>query len=301
MADDDYSEKVCKVYDKDDFFTVFVQLMLAAFALGSLWFKRMFEQPKRKFLTWFYDVSKQGFGACYAHILNMIIAGMILFVNIILISCDWIPLFSSRTCSHSRFAALLAKNLKGTTQLTDECAWYGMSYLIDTTLGLVLAVIFVKALDYLANKFNWEGLKKSGVYHGDDGVWHWIQQVLAWLGILTIVKVLIYLFMWGLAGPLATVGGLLFAPLQGNIRFELLFVMIVFPGFLNVIYFWIADSFLQAKAEHKEAHEEDHTMEDKREALLTEAFPVEDPVAAARPWTDVDVGTPIDPKETALV
>jgi hypothetical protein len=97
MADDDYSEKVCKVYDKDDFFTVFVQLMLAAFALGSLWFKRMYEQPKRKFLTWFYDVSKQGFGACYAHILNMIIAGMILFVNnMIGYRC-----FSSRTCSHT--------------------------------------------------------------------------------------------------------------------------------------------------------------------------------------------------------
>lgn len=269
MADGD-DQKVCKVYDKDDFFTVFVQLMLAAFALGSLWFKRMYEQPKRKFLTWFYDVSKQGFGACYAHVLNMLIA------------------------------ALLAKSLKGETQLVDECAWYGMSYLIDTTLGLVLAVIFVKLLDILANKFNWEGLKKSGVYHGEDGVWHWIQQVFAWLGILTIVKVLIYLFMWGLSGPLAVIGGILFAPLQGNIRFELLFVMIVFPGFLNIIYFWIADSFLQAKAEHKEAHEEDHTMEDKREALLTEAFPTEDPVAAARPWTDVDAGQP-DPKEIALV
>lgn len=270
MADDDGNDQVCKVYDKDDFFTVFVQMMLAVFALGSLWFKRMYEEPRRKFLTWFYDVSKQGFGACYAHVLNMLIA------------------------------ALLAKNLRGETELTDQCAWYGMSYLIDTTLGLILAVIFVKILDYLANKFNWEGLKKSGVYHGDDGVWHWVQQVLAWLGILSIVKVLIYLFMWGLAGPLATIGGILFAPLQGNIRFELLFVMIVFPGFLNVIYFWIADSFLQAKAEHKEAHEEDHTMEDKREALLTEAFPTEDPVAAARPWTDVDART-TNAKEIPLV
>ena len=272
MADDDTNadQPVCKVYDKDDFFTVFVQLMLAVFALGSLWFKRMYEQPRRKFLTWFYDVSKQGFGACYAHVLNMVIA------------------------------ALLSKNLRGKTELTDQCAWYGMSYLIDTTLGLILAVFFVKLLDYLANKFDWKGLKKSGVYHGDDGFCHWIQQVLAWLGILTIVKMLIYLFMWGLSGPLAVIGGILFAPLQGNIRFELLFVMIFFPGFLNVIYFWIADSFLQAKAEHKEAHEVDHSMEDKQESLLTEAFPVEDPVAAARPWADVDAGM-TTPKQEPLV
>ena len=66
------SAKVCKVYDSEDFFTVFVQLLLAFFALMSLWFKRQSEVPKRKFRTWFLDMSKQGLGACYAHILNMV-------------------------------------------------------------------------------------------------------------------------------------------------------------------------------------------------------------------------------------
>ena len=64
--------KVCKVYDSEDFFTVFVQLLLAFFALMSLWFKRQSEQPKRKFRTWFLDCSKQGVGACYAHVCNMV-------------------------------------------------------------------------------------------------------------------------------------------------------------------------------------------------------------------------------------
>ena len=76
MADDDAIEydddRVCKVYDKEDFFTVFVQLMLAAFALFSLWFKRQRESPKRTFRTWFLDVAKQGVGAIYAHVLNMV-------------------------------------------------------------------------------------------------------------------------------------------------------------------------------------------------------------------------------------
>lgn len=74
--DDDFvsSEvaKVCKVYDKEDFFTVFVQLLLALFALLSLWFKRQNERPRRKFRTWFLDISKQGLGACYAHVCNMV-------------------------------------------------------------------------------------------------------------------------------------------------------------------------------------------------------------------------------------
>lgn len=81
MADDDQvgddyvveeAAKVCKVYDKEDFFTVFVQMLLALFALLSLWFKRQNEVPRRKFRTWFLDVSKQGLGACYAHVCNMV-------------------------------------------------------------------------------------------------------------------------------------------------------------------------------------------------------------------------------------
>lgn len=276
MADDDGSgaEKICKVYDGDDFFTIFVQMMLAAFALASLYFKRMWEQPKRLFRTWFFDVSKQGFGACYAHVLNMIIA------------------------------AVISSNIRGDAILEDQCAWYGMSYLIDTTLGLFLAVVFVKLLDYVANRFDWQSLKKSGVYHGDNGWVHWIHQVLAWLGILTVVKILIYLFMWGFSQQLAVLGGILFAPLQSNIRLELLFVMIFFPGFLNVIYFWIADSFLQAKAEHAEAHEitKGGSMQDKKEHLLP-TWPVEDNVAAARPWADVDIGNaaPLPIKEHHIV
>jgi hypothetical protein len=77
FANDDTMEgaqgqKFCKVYDSEDFFTIFVQLLLAFFALLSLWFKRQSEVPKRKLKTWFLDISKQGLGACYAHVLNMV-------------------------------------------------------------------------------------------------------------------------------------------------------------------------------------------------------------------------------------
>lgn len=74
VYDDGFGEdaKVCKVYDKEDFFTVFVQILLAAFALFSLWFKRQSETPRRTFRTWFMDIGKQGLGACYAHVCNMV-------------------------------------------------------------------------------------------------------------------------------------------------------------------------------------------------------------------------------------
>lgn len=232
--------KICRVYDNNDFFTIFVQMVLAFIALASLYIKRMQEVPRRLFHVWLMDVSKQGLGAGYAHVLNMIIA------------------------------AVISRHLRGETLLKDECAWYGMSYLIDTTVGLFLAIILLRLLDYVANQRDWSSLKNSGVYSGTEGTLHWTHQVLAWLFILTMVKIIIYFFMWAGSEPLAVVGGIIFAPLQGNIRFELLFVMIIFPGFLNIIYFWIADSFLKAKKDQAAAHEPIE-MADKKEHLLDEA------------------------------
>jgi hypothetical protein len=66
------SAKTCMIYDRNDFFTVLVQIMLAFFALACLYIKRLQETPRRNFRTWFLDISKQAFGACYAHILNMV-------------------------------------------------------------------------------------------------------------------------------------------------------------------------------------------------------------------------------------
>ena len=165
-------------------------------------------------------------------------------------------------------AAVLSTNVKeGVITLYDQCAWYGLSFLIDTTLGLFLAILCFRALDTLANDYDWKYLKESGVYVGADGWKVWIVQVFAWICILTVTKLIIYFFMWAFSQQLAAIGQLLFAPLQGNIRFELVFVMILFPGVLNVIYFWIADSYLKAKEAHEGVHEGVHD-DGKKEHLL---------------------------------
>ena len=65
-------ERICRVYDGDDFFTALVQIFLAVFALGSLYLKRMKEVPRRTMKTWALDVGKQGIGASYAHVCNMV-------------------------------------------------------------------------------------------------------------------------------------------------------------------------------------------------------------------------------------
>ena len=153
--------------------------------------------------------------------------------------------------------------------MEDECAWYGISYLIDTTLGLVLAIWCLRIQDWLAERYNWTTILNTGVYSGPKACQHWTHQTFAWLVILTVVKILIYGFMVIFSDMLAIFGSIMFAPLEINIRFELLFVMIFFPGFLNVIYFWIADSYLKAKDDQEGAFEPTEKS-DKEIALISQ-------------------------------
>jgi len=231
MADDEeyyvvyYEEEAseyCKVYDTDDFFTAFVQILLALIALFSLFVKRQNEVPRREFMTWWLDVSKQGIGAIYVHCLNMITASII---------------------SH---------NVRGDYELEDQCAWYAINYFFDTTVGLVLSLIILKIALGLAKQRNVESLMHSGVYEGEDGMQHWWHQLIFWVAILTLCKIILLFLLWVFSPALAIMGNFLFKPLEGNNQLELVFVMIILPGVLNVFYFWIADGYLKAGAEGEE-------------------------------------------------
>ncbi|XP_037799844.1 store-operated calcium entry regulator STIMATE-like [Penaeus monodon] len=79
----------------------FVQALLASLAFGLLILKRFCEPKKhrRSWLVWFYDTSKQGLGAMIVHFCNV----------------------------------FLSEAFKG-----DPCTWYIISFLLDSTLGLVI-------------------------------------------------------------------------------------------------------------------------------------------------------------------
>ena len=154
----------------------------------------------------------------------------------------------------------------------------------------------------MANEWDWVSLKHSGVYEGADGLLHWIHQAVSWLFILTVCKVIIYFCMIWTTDALAYFGSLLFTPLQGNIRFELLFVMIFFPGVLNVIYFWVADHYLKAGAEHAGAHEEDTLdteLAKKKESLLADGEGGDDDTEAPKIFINDDA--PNSVQKSAIV
>lgn len=58
-------------------FADIVQLALGAVAVSTLVFKRFRERPRRPWRIWFMDVSKQGLGALFAHVLNLLLSALL--------------------------------------------------------------------------------------------------------------------------------------------------------------------------------------------------------------------------------
>ncbi|KAF4320819.1 hypothetical protein BBO99_00002887 [Phytophthora kernoviae] len=185
-----------------------IQALLGVIAIGTLWYKRHVERPRRPLQIWFMDVGKQTIGASTGHFINL------------LVSVQMPP-------------------------VTDECAWYFLNFLSDCTFGMVVSLAFLRLQQELAFSMNWVNIQESGDYGNPPSYRVWVLQLMAWLVIIVISKAIVVSVMIAGVTPIGLIGELLFHSLRGYPFAELLLVMVVCPSFLNVVQFWIQDSFLK--------------------------------------------------------
>ena len=109
-------------------FGFFVQFILGVVCFSVLIIKRQLESPKRSFIVWLLDISKQGISTLLLHFFNLF--------------------FSIAVSSENE----------------DQCVWYLNNVLLDGTIGVLFQWIFVRCLEILARKFKIETLT-SGCYY----------------------------------------------------------------------------------------------------------------------------------------
>jgi len=189
-----------------------VQLLLAVIALCSLWYKRAKEWPQRDLNVWAFDVAKQGGGAAFAHILNILIAFYL---------------------SHLTHGS------------GDQCAWYFINYAIDIGFGTFLSCFLLKILSAALKLWDLSYLYNTGNYGNPPSVGIWLGQFALWLGITFIVKILLFFFQLPLLNVLSGFGNKLFSPMQEYPNLELVIVMVICPCIFNVLQFWILDTVLK--------------------------------------------------------
>jgi len=211
MPVDDNTElkniETCKLLDD---FAIYVQFILAAIAFSSLVVKYLKEKPRRPFQQWCYDASKQGISAIVVHIFNVLIAEYLQSENY-------------------------------------SCVWYFLNIFLDVTLGLLITYMLIHLCKIIGPHLGIESCYKTGEYGNPPSFNKWKNQLWVWLCICIFVKFLLTLIAYWQSNVFLTIGVILLYPIHGWPRFELLFVMLVWPLIINALYFWVADNFLMSK------------------------------------------------------
>lgn len=204
-----------------------VQGLLAVCCLGVFYLKRKKEQHKcgtgaRTKEEFCLDASKQLAGAGWIHIMNL------------------------------GFASVLNGIMAG----GDQCVWYWINILVDTTLGTGVVYFLLKvAMAFIKRKLSTEAAAdfKPGEYRDQDGIidmHKYAKQLAVWLLVISSMKIMMVIFMFIFSGPLLAFAGIFLAPFLTQPWLKLLVVMILFPLMMDAFQIWMIDNFIKKATPH---------------------------------------------------
>lgn len=178
--------------------------------------KKVQEKSQRTWHEFFLDSSKQMAGAGWIHVMNI----------------------------------LCAKLLDHMMPVGDECEWYWINIMIDTTLGVAVEYALLQALLKLAGVcLGTAGAEelRPGHYH-DAGVFQvsrYVKQLVLWLIVVTGMKMSMVVLMYFAATPLEAGAAFVLQPFLESPSLKLCVVMIATPLCMNAFQFWVVDNFIK--------------------------------------------------------
>lgn len=185
--------------------------------LSIVFLKRTFERPRRSLLVWGFDISKQCVGAGVIHVINLM------------------------------FAIIMAES--NSSVADDECIWYCISFIIDSTLGMTTDVLLLNGVEAVVLKA-WPNLYyiQRGQY-GEPPSWYAFSlQMTVWACITVVGKVFSCIVQVIFAKELVAFMNSVFHYIKQDPQIELFLVMILIPFTVNAIQFCIVDQFLKKSA-----------------------------------------------------
>jgi hypothetical protein len=243
MASDSTSSSASACHLVNGVFALGVQALLAFLCITTLIIKRYQETPRREWIVWFMDASKQGASSSMGHMSNIILS------------------------------IIIAESIQDDN--SDECQWYCTAYISDCVFGTCFNFILLMLFERIIAAVSPAHAEyfKFGVYGDPPSVLRWLPQVAIWLVIVIISKCLVLSVLFAFIHPLDVTGKAIFSHFHNYPKLELLMVMIVIPMILNSVQFWVTDTFLKLNDEslQRRPHSQlpsDSTHSDINEDLL---------------------------------
>lgn len=198
-------------------FAIFVQVMLACFALSALVYKRHREHPPRPWKIWALDTSKQVVGQTIMHTSNLVLS--------------WI--FGHASLEES-----------------NPCVWYFVNFMLDTTLGVGIVWLYLKMATRGLQSLGVKDLKSGEYGPGPKpDIRIWFKQLLVFSGVLISMKVTVvlmtaYMPIW------VEIGGWFLSWVPGE-RAQVVVVMFIAPVIMNIVQVGNLDSFGKRERERR--------------------------------------------------
>ena len=196
------------------FYAYLLQILLGVLAFSSLLVKKRFENPQRTWVVWGLDVSKQLLSAVCAHFI----------------------------------AILFSLYLSSKSKVEYQCGWYLISFINDTTLGVLLSYCLLKLIELTAKKNSWDHLSNSGNYVDNYNMVNYRSyylQVGIWVFIVIISKSLCGCLLVSFSFVFTHMASGLCNIFTGHPHLMLAFVMLIGPLCLNLVQALLQDWFLK--------------------------------------------------------
>ena len=196
-------------------FAFFIQGVLGFMCIMTLVIKRQTEIPRRDWNVWFLDALKQGIGSSFGHFANI-------FLSVIV-------------------------NVQEYAVNIDECKWYCLSYLVDSTLGISINLAMITFVETITKR-NRDCSKyiKFGEYGNPPSMHLFLPQLAIWLIIVMVTKCITYSLQLYFATELGVMMNFLLFYVESDPKFELVMVMIIIPVTVNSMQFWVTDMILKS-------------------------------------------------------
>ncbi|KAF9188245.1 hypothetical protein BGZ51_000706 [Haplosporangium sp. Z 767] len=146
---------------------------------------------------------------------------------------------------------LLAATIFGLSSIrkdSNPCIWYFLNIFLDTTFGVGVLYLFLKAADKYFTHRRIEGLR-TGEYGNPPQIQRWWKQTLVFsLGLVVMKIIVVIVLTWPF---LFTFGEWVLGWALHNEKLQILLVMLILPLSLNICQFWVIDYILKQKTTEK--------------------------------------------------
>lgn len=161
------------------------------------------DQGRRSWKIWFFDTSKQGIGCILIHFINILTAEL----------------------------------------FDDPCTKYLISFILDTSIGLLIIYLLIELVLFIAIKYNYETLNFG--YYGESNpkLVYWLHQTLAYIIILSVQKIIIIFIIlkWKAWSQIAD---LILWSIGSNLNVKIALILFIIPFVVNCFILWVTDNYL---------------------------------------------------------